>query len=143
MPKQSEEYIEKLRATLKPGDTLHTVLRHVSRSGMSRVIDVYHFRQSDDPVRGAVAKDWLSCWVAKACGFAFQGRRGAPEGIRIGGCGTDMGFEIVYELGRVLWPNGFECAGERCGSNDHSHGDRNYQPHHHNDGGYALRQEWL
>ena len=36
--KQSERdtYIADLRATLKPGDTLYTVLRSVYRSGMSR-----------------------------------------------------------------------------------------------------------
>lgn len=38
---ERDEFIAKLRETLKPGDTLHTVLRSVSRSGMQRVIDVY------------------------------------------------------------------------------------------------------
>jgi hypothetical protein len=139
---ERDEYIAKLRETLKPGDTLHTVLRHVSRSGMSRVIDVYHFHTLAD---GRVAKDWLSYWISKACDFQFsKGGCGKPEGIKIGGCGMDMGFAIVYDVGRVLWPQGFECAGERCPSNDHSNGDRNYKPHMHTcDGGYALHQEWL
>jgi hypothetical protein len=141
--KQSErdEYIAKLRATLKPGDVLHTVLREVSRSGMSRVIDVYKFGVSN---QGTVEKQWLSYWVAKACGFNFQ--RNGREGIKIGGCGTDMGFEIIYNLGRVLYPDGFQCPGESCVSNEHFN-DRNckrdtsYQ--HKGDGGYALKQEWL
>jgi hypothetical protein len=140
---QSEqaEYIGKLRATLKPGDTLHTVLRSRSRSGMSRVIDVFHIYADD---AGKMHKDWLSYWVAKATGMTFQDRPGKPEGIKIEGCGMDMGFEIVYTLGRVLWPEGFECAGDHCPSNDHSNGDRNYKPHMHTgDGGYALHQEWL
>lgn len=137
--KQSEEYITKLRETLKPGDTLHTVLRSVSRSGMSRVIDVYLLSCDD----GKVEKRWLSYWIAKACGFSFQDRRGLPEGIKVGGCGMDMGFHVVYTLSRVIWPNGYECSGTTCRSNDHSNGDRNYKPHHHNDGGYALRHEWL
>jgi len=34
---ERDQYIAKLREALKPGDTLHTVLRSVSRSGMSRV----------------------------------------------------------------------------------------------------------
>ena len=141
--KQSErdEYIAKLRETLKPGDTLYTVLRSVSRSGMSRVIDVYKFAGNAD---GSTDKQWLSYWIAKACDMPFQDQRGKPEGIKIGGCGSDMGFEIVYTLGRVLWPNGFECAGDKCRSNDHSNGDRNREPHMHTgDGRYALGQQWL
>jgi hypothetical protein len=136
---ERDEYIAKLRETLKPGDTLHTVLRSVSRSGMSRVIDVYHFYKDE---KGEIRQEWLSYWIAKACGMSFQKDKN-PEGIKIGGCGTDMGFEIVYTLGRALYPNGFECAGEKCRSNDHSNGNRNREPHAHSDGGYAFRQEWL
>ena len=138
---ERDEYVAKLRETLKPGDTLHTVLRSVSRSGMSRVIDVYHFYT--DPKTGEIRQEWLSYWIAKACEFSFQDKSGAHEGIKIGGCGMDMGFEIVYTLGRTLYPDGFECAGEKCRSNDHSNGDRSREPHAHSDGGYALRQEWL
>jgi hypothetical protein len=139
---QSErnEYIAKLRATLKPGDTLHTVLRSVSRSGMSRVIDVYYLSVED----GKVRPQWLSYWIAKACGFTFQDQSGRPEGIKVGGCGMDMGYHIVYTLARVLWPEGFTCIGYGCPANDHINGDRDYNtPHQHKDGGYALGQGWL
>lgn len=139
---ERDEYISKLRETLKPGDTLHTVLRHVSRSGMSRIIDVFHIYT--DPKTGEVRKDWLSYWISKACDMTFNDRRGQPEGIRIGGCGMDIGFEIVYTVGRALWPEGFKCPGAKCPSNDHTNGDRNRKPHMHTgDGGYALRHEWL
>jgi hypothetical protein len=125
--------IASLRETLKPGDTLHTVLRNCSRSGMTRSIDVY-LMQDGDP-------RWLSRFVAKACDFSFDEKRDA---IRVGGCGMDMGFHVVYTLSRVLWPEGFECAGKgRCAANDHYNGDRNYEPHQHQDGGYALKQRWL
>ena len=63
---------------------------------------------------------------------------------------TDVGFELVYNLGRVLYPHGFACVGEKCQSNDHmnDHSDgmrrENYVGKMHTgDGGYALRQEWL
>ena len=41
--KQSRELetVNALRTFLKPGDEILTVLRHVSRSGMSRSIDLY------------------------------------------------------------------------------------------------------
>jgi hypothetical protein len=140
---ERDEYISKLRATLKPGDTLHTVLRQVSRTGMSRVIDVYHFRAK----RGKVERSWLSYWIAKACGFTFS--TGRPEGIKIGDCGMDMGFKIVYNLGRTLYPKGVGCSGENYQSNDHTNGDLSRvqhsksNPHWQSDGGYAFRHEWL
>lgn len=129
--KQSEvnDAIARLRETLKPGDTLHTVLRSVSRSGMSRVIDVYHFYKDE---KGEIRQEWLSYWIAQACGFSFQ--KAGTGGIKIAGCGMDMGFEIVYTLGRVLFPEGFAVTG-RGRNGDTSGRDT--------DGGYALRQEWL
>jgi hypothetical protein len=91
------------------------------------------------------------------------------EGLPMHGCGQDMGFSLVYERSAWLWPKGFGCIGERCPSNDHSNGDRDYtvhgptdetcepenrepgpgetkdglRRHWHRDGGYALRQRWL
>jgi hypothetical protein len=60
----------------------------------------------------------------------------------------DTGFHLVYNLGYVLFPLGFECTGcdeppNLCPSNDHSNGDRDYAPHNHKDGGYALRSQWI
>ncbi len=138
---EQEEAREELRAMLSPGDTLYTVLRHVSRSGMSRTIDVYRLTDNDP--------EWLSPRVATACGMPFDERR---EAIKIGGTGMDMGFAIIYELSHYLWPDGFGCAGKGrgrhtpplCPSNDHANGDRNYRKgHHHHSGGYALRQRWM
>jgi hypothetical protein len=34
-------------------------------------------------------------------------------------------------------------VGLRCPSNDHSNGDRDYSPHHHGSGGYAVSHRWL
>lgn len=33
--------LAKLRALLAPGDTVYTILRHVSRSGQTRIVDAY------------------------------------------------------------------------------------------------------
>jgi len=94
-----------------------------------------------------------------AAGKVLGYRQGKSDGLIVGGCGMDMGFHVVYQLGAALWPDGFGCIGERCRSCDHSNGDRNYRPnvalttaakggppayeHWHRDSGYALRQEWL
>lgn len=128
-----EEAIAELRAILRPGDTVYTILRHRSRSGMSRVIDLYV--QGPDGPRG------IGWQAAKATGNRYDSNR---EGIKIGGCGMDMGFALVYALSSTLFPDGFECIGERCPANDHSNGDRDYTPHPHPQaGGYALVQRWL
>jgi hypothetical protein len=130
---EKAEAIAALTEWIKPGMTIYTVLRHVSTSGMYRAIDVY--LMEDNQPR------YITWTVSKACGFTYNRKH---EAIGIGGCGMDMGFSIVYDLARTLFRNGFDCVGRGCPSNDHSNGDRNYEPHRHTgDGGYALHQRWL
>lgn len=133
--RERQEAIEKLRAMLKPGDTVRTILRHVSRSGMRRCVS---------PIIDGEDRSYL---VALALGAKVDQKHG---GIKVDGCGMDMGFHLVYGLSATLWPDGFGCVGEggenrsaRCPSNDHSNGDCDYTPHTHKNGGYALRQRWL
>jgi len=63
------EAIAKLRKMLKPGMTVHTVLRHVSGSGMTRRISciIPTTRKDRDGKRmlDVMQVDWL---VARACG---------------------------------------------------------------------------
>jgi hypothetical protein len=132
-----EEAREQLREMFPPGSTAKTILRHVTSSGMGRSISVISPECEDIT--------WL---VMRAGDFGrFDDRNG---GIKRGGCGMDMGFDLVYSLSRTLYRDGFECAGAgevsfhtACPSNDHSNGDRDYSPHHHSDGGYAISQRWL
>ena len=129
---ERQEAAESLRALIAPGDTIYTILRHVSRSGMSRSISLYAIR--DGKPR------WLDGYAAKVTERALDRLH---DGIKIGGCGMDMGFALVYNLSRALWPDGHTCIGEGCPSNDHGNGDRDYTPHLHADGGYALRHQWI
>lgn len=141
---------EILRKLCPPGTKLYTTVRHVARSGMSRTLDVYAI------VDGAPRR--LSGYVCTATGLRRKG-----DHVYVGGCGMDMGFHVVYELSRTLYPDGHGCCGEGCPSNDHNNGDRDYTPHAtdeertgadgkrcachathwHKDGGYAIRQYWL
>lgn len=121
--------LEQLRAWLKPGDTVFTIVRHVSRSGMSRSISV--FASIDGQPQD------ITYQASRVIGESVDQKHG---GIRMGGCGMDMGFALVYALSRSLFRDGFGCIGERCPSNDHSNGDRDNQ---HRDGGYALRHRWM
>jgi hypothetical protein len=155
---EKAEACERLRELVKPGERVYCVLRHVSASGMQRRIDFYTIGEDKRPI-------YLSGYIATALGM----RRHDKQGLVVNGCGMDMGFHVVYELARTLWPDGYGCIGERCPSNDHSNGDRDYTPHGcfdeqghaeerdpypgeekdgcvnhwHHDGGYFLRSEWI
>lgn len=123
---QKQESIEKLRELVKPGDAVYTIMRHVSRSGMSRSISVILNGQND-----------VTYLVRRVLDLRFDENNG---GVKMGGCGMDMGFSLVYSLGCVLYPSGFDCIGEGCPSNDHFNRENNT---HHKDGGYSLRSRWL
>ncbi len=138
------ESIETLRKSVKPGDTLHTIVRHVARSGMSRSIDVYKFSIADKKhghAPNGVCKEWLTFHVGRALGYSMNKKH---EALDVGGCGMDMGFHLVYSLASALFSkDGYECLGDGCPSNWHSgenYGKRCKEPHR---DGYALRQEWI
>jgi len=103
---------QELHKLLKPGDRVYTILQHVSRSGMAR--DISTIIVNDNRLRD------ITYLVADLLQFP----RRDDGSVRVFGCGMDMGFSLVYDLGATLWPEGFE--GE-----------------HGNDGGYALNREWL
>ena len=134
MPRYTKAEQEEAKAFLlehlPEGSTVQLHLIRVSRSGMSRVIK---------PVSPSGVN--LSWHVARVCDLSYVD--GYIGGVRIGGCGMDMGFHLVHNLGYALFGDGFECTGHGCPSNDHSNGDRDYTPHMHKSGGYALKQSWM
>lgn len=138
---EKEAAVQRLRDHVEPGDTVHTILRHVSGSGMTRAISVVII-STDGPT--AQHEPWdISYLVARADDSKIDQRHG---GIRVRGAGMDMGFDLVYRLSRYLFPDGFDCIGEGCPANDHSNSpypERVAGSMHHRDGGYALRQRWL
>ena len=118
------EAIKTLRSLgVKPGAKVYTKLDHVSRSGMMRKISCYLVK------RGEIRN--VTGLVATATGFKWR-----DGSLVVGGCGTDVGFEAVYHLGRVMFPKG--------GSLKHS--PRAYQEREvgrETDGGYLLKQAWI
>lgn len=109
------EAITELHKLLKPGDTVLGLVRQVSRSGMSRQIDFY--------VSTADGLVYLSGYIARALDYN-RTDRGA---LKVGGCGMDMVFSVVYNLGSAMWPKGTpEPHGRRNGEADSC-------------GGYALK----
>lgn len=117
------EAIKHLRNLLKPGTTVYSVLRHVSQSGMTRRIDFYTV------VKGDIV--CISGWIADATGYR---RSKNHDGLVVQGCGMDMGFAVVYDLSRTIYPKGFKRKGWRR-NNDMIDQDT--------DGGYALVSRWM
>lgn len=83
---------EELRKILKPGQTVYTILRHVSKSGMSRNISVVII-ENGEPRE-------ISYLVARALGDKMDASTG---GIKVSGCGMDMGFHLVDNLRYTLF----------------------------------------
>lgn len=144
-----QEYARtKLREMIKPGDAVYTILRRVSSSGMSRDISVVI-------VQGGSIRN-LDALVSDACGIK---EAESGPGLRIGGCGMDMGFHLVYSLGRALFPDGFGMTGRKDGKEKRPatkraaaamvkagwefRGRNGDTTGWDNDGGYALGKNWL
>ncbi len=108
-----------LRKLAKPGTTVHCVLRSVSKSGMSRTISLFVIHKGELRSIDQLAADATERNVADG------------GGIKMGGCGMDMGFALVYELGMAMWPKGTKKP----------HGRRNGEPD--TNGGYALKHSWV
>lgn len=121
---QKARALESLKNMLKPGDEVYTICKHVSRSGMMRHIAVYIARD------GKIID--ISWYVSHAIGWS----RADNGGIKVSGAGMDMGFHLVYTLGRVMFHEGFKLEKGQYGRNGDTSGfDK--------DGGYAFTQRWL
>ena len=93
-PKQAdrEQAISYLKESLHSGDTVYVILRYVSKSGMSRLIDLYLIKDG---------RPFRITWnAAKAINATYDRRQ---ESLRINGCGTDVGFEAVHHLGWAVF----------------------------------------
>jgi len=122
---ENKRCLKQLRKWLRPGDTVYTVLKHCSASGMSREIDLLIVRKNE-VIR-------IGYYVARVTDRAI----GNHGGVKIGGCGTDMGFALVYELSRTLFPKGFKVG--RKGTHARNGDKTGFDT----DGGYALNHSWL
>lgn len=125
--RESKEAIQfLLDRGIKPGSEIKCILRSVSRSGMNRKISLIFNGEN------------ISWYVAKIfkenCAEKF-----GHNALNCNGCGMDMGFNAVYNLGRYLFPKGFipYKAGRKYGRNGTN--PRKTDP----DGGYALDYKWL
>lgn len=90
---RKKECKERLLEILKPGDTVYCILRHVSRSGMTRIIDLYVLK--DNSLR------WIGLKAADLLELPYTDKYG--WGVKVTGAGMDMGFWLVSNLSRELF----------------------------------------
>lgn len=148
-----DEALTRVRAWIKPGDTLYTILRHVSSSGMSRDISLVYIKPNAKEGQAIYDLDYNAQMIL---GYPAP-KRGS--GLRVGGCGMDMGFHMVYTLSRYLFPDGFGEVGEKGNKKKRPktkveaekmvkegwefYGRNGDKSGWDNDGGYALKHKWL
>jgi len=128
--REQDEARRELRKFIRPGATVWTVLRHVSRSGMMRHIDLYVIRKN--------RPRWISGLVAKALSDTTDAKTGA---VKAGGCGMDMGFHLVHSLSCAL--HGYKSKGDDA-KEARTKGVPFWKPRPgHYRAGYSLGHEWL
>lgn len=97
---ERHEAIRKLRKFCPEGTEVYTVLRHVSRSGMQRRIAPFVIATDSN---GKTYMQWIGGWASTALGRRLH----SDDGIVVNGAGMDMGFELVYSLGRAIHDDGY------------------------------------
>jgi hypothetical protein len=90
---------KELPMQIKENDTIYTVLREVSRSGMTRYIDAYIIR-ANRPL-------CMSYEIANALNWTL-GNGTNHQGIKVQGCGMDMGFHLVYSYAQLVFKDGYK-----------------------------------
>ena len=134
---ERQEAIDKLRTMLSPGDNVYTSVSHVSSSGMQRSIKLYRVDPVGERDDGKPTIEDITWLVGRALDYRHDSKHG---GLKVGGCGMDMCFHLVYSLGRTLWPEG--------GPLDKNNGTRRFQAEREGvkierDGGYLLTKRDL
>jgi len=90
-----------LKGVINEGDTVYTVIRGVSPSGMSRSMDLFVVRNN--------TVQRITSRVVDAIGGSWDKKRCC---LRVSGCGMDMGFAVVYDLASVMFNDGYKLRQE-------------------------------
>lgn len=111
-----EARIELKKLFVKANYKAYTILRSVSKSGMFRRISVLLFIDNEP-----FFVDYL---ISR---LGHYKRDTKNEGLRVSGCGMDMGFDVVYNTSRAVFIDEVE----------------NEKLIHRKDGGYVVSHRWL
>ena len=87
---------ETMKEWIKEGDTVFTICRQVSRSGMYRHISVI-VKSGEDLLN-------QSYNIAKLLGYTYKDK---TNSVGVSGGNMDMGFALVYNLSHELYGDGY------------------------------------
>jgi hypothetical protein len=92
-----ESALDWFKKNVAEGDRLYCIIRHVSRSGMKRVISVKAMRNNEPvDISRAVAVLTDSAWDRD------------NYGVVVNGCGMDMCFGLVYDVAGAVFGDGYK-----------------------------------
>jgi hypothetical protein len=122
---------ELLLKNTKKGEkpVLYTVLKHVSSSGMMRHIDVIAI-DDGQPININWHVEQLGTYKRAK---SYDAKN--ADSLRVGGCGMDMGFAVVYNISCVVFRD-YDIANLKVQG-------RNGQQYETTDGGYIINHKWL
>jgi hypothetical protein len=122
---EKEETKAKLKELFAEGGyKAYTILRHVSSSGMFRLISAIVIVDNKP-----ISIDYL----INGLGVFKQDKN--REGLRVPGCGMDMGFQLIYETSAMVFTDPAE--------NEKITFERDGLAWKRSNGGYVVKQEWL
>lgn len=101
---ETEHLTKECRELLERHERIYGIVRRVARSGMSRVIDFYVLEPVGDisnvlPVR---ISNLLAAVYNRETDGSSRSWTGDVGGVKIGGCGMDMGWHVVYSVRQAL-----------------------------------------
>ena len=96
---EKERELKKLQDWIKPDQKVWTKVTHIAQSGMSRSIEPYI----------VVGRDIINITYSESVvlDLPIHQRHG---GVKIPGCGMDMGFKLIDDLGYVLYGKGAKLS---------------------------------
>lgn len=100
---ERDDAIARLRDIYRPGTRVTTLVTHTT--GSSQVVLV--LGQSNDSSTGVTDLSWL---IRRALGVPMHQTR---RGVVMNGGGMDLSFQLVYNLGRTLYDDGYALTHDR------------------------------
>ena len=95
---KNKERIKSLKKAFPKGSTAYTKLVHCSKSGMTRIISVMAIKKNEPY--------YLNHHISEILSFKKAEKFG-EYGLKVGGCGMDMGFHLIYTLSYKLYGDGY------------------------------------
>ena len=109
---EKEKAIDLLKNVLSKGDTVYFIVKNVSNSGGFRHIDFYTFKIKEifNEGENRIIKHWLTRAMCDALEYKFKDK---TQCMGVAGGGMDMGFHVTYQLGHLLFDDGYALKSEQ------------------------------